>query len=91
MHAHVYMHNQMRNHKDMRMLTYTHFLTRMYMALRNRNNKLIHTHMESSQHTYAGFAFDFSFNPGHQRVVVDQICRFTARQQGGDGMIRRSA
>ncbi|MHC4991375.1 MAG: PilZ domain-containing protein [Planctomycetota bacterium] len=53
--------------------------------------KLIHTHMESSQHTYAGLAFDFSFNPAHQRVVVDQICRFTARQQGGEGVVRRSA
>ncbi len=43
--------------------------------------KLIHTHMELSQHTYAGMAFDFSFNPAHQRFVVDQICRYIAVQQ----------
>ncbi len=43
--------------------------------------KLIHTHMELSQHTYAGMAFDFSFNPSHQRFVVNQICRYIAVQQ----------
>ena len=43
--------------------------------------KLIHNHMESSQHTYAGMAFDFSFNPVHQRFVVNQICRYIAAQQ----------
>ena len=43
--------------------------------------KLIHTHMELSQHTYAGMAFDFSFNPSHQRYVVNQICRYIAVQQ----------
>jgi len=43
--------------------------------------KLVHTHMESNQDTYAGLAFDFSFNPAHQRFVVDQICRYIALQQ----------
>ena len=43
--------------------------------------KLVHTHMDSAQHTYAGMAFDFTFNAGHQRVVVDQICRYIAIQQ----------
>ena len=43
--------------------------------------KLAHTHMESDQHIYAGMAFDFSFNAGHQRFVVDQICRCIAIQQ----------
>ncbi|MDY7110191.1 MAG: hypothetical protein SYC29_16290 [Planctomycetota bacterium] len=43
--------------------------------------KLIHTHRESSQHIYAGLAFDFTFNAGHQRFVVDQICRYIAVQQ----------
>lgn len=43
--------------------------------------KLVHTHLESDQHTYAGYAFDFTFNPGHQRFVVDQICRYSAVQQ----------
>lgn len=43
--------------------------------------KLVHTHVDSTQHTYAGMAFDFSFNPIHQRLVVDQICRYIAIQQ----------
>lgn len=43
--------------------------------------KLTHTHMDSTQRTYAGMAFDFSFNPGHQSFVVDQICRYIAEQQ----------
>jgi c-di-GMP-binding flagellar brake protein YcgR len=43
--------------------------------------KLVHTHMESNHDTYAGLAFDFSFNPSHQRFVVDQICRYIALQQ----------
>lgn len=43
--------------------------------------KLVHTHMESNQDVYAGLAFDFSFNPAHQRFVVDQICRYIALQQ----------
>ena len=43
--------------------------------------KLTHSHMDSMQHTYGGLAFDFSFNPGHQEFVVDQICRYIADQQ----------
>ena len=43
--------------------------------------KLVHTHMESNHDTYAGMAFDFSFNPSHQKFVVDQICRYIATQQ----------
>lgn len=43
--------------------------------------KLIHSHMESNQQIYAGFAFDFSFNPVHQRFLVNQICRFISIQQ----------
>lgn len=43
--------------------------------------KLVHTHIESSQSTYGGLAFDFSFNPAHQQFVVDQICRYIAHQQ----------
>jgi hypothetical protein len=38
--------------------------------------KLAHTNVDSTQHTYAGMAFDFSFNPGHQRLVVAQVCRY---------------
>jgi hypothetical protein len=43
--------------------------------------KLVHTHMESNHDTYAGMAFDFTYNPNHQRIVVDQICRYIAQQQ----------
>lgn len=43
--------------------------------------KVVHTHIDSQQRTYAGLAFDFSQNPGHQRFVVDQICRYIALQQ----------
>jgi hypothetical protein len=43
--------------------------------------KLAHTNVESTHHVYAGMAFDFSFNAGHQRFVVEQIRRYVARQQ----------
>jgi c-di-GMP-binding flagellar brake protein YcgR len=43
--------------------------------------KLVHTHLESTQDFYAGLAFDFSFNPGHQRFVADQIALYIAKQQ----------
>lgn len=43
--------------------------------------KLVHTHIESNHDVYAGMAFDFTFNPSHQRFVVDQICRYIAVQQ----------
>ncbi len=45
------------------------------------SGKLVHTHMDSRQRTYAGLAFDFTFNPGHQRFVVDQISRYISVQQ----------
>ncbi|HEX5689116.1 MAG TPA: hypothetical protein VFX76_03905, partial [Roseiflexaceae bacterium] len=53
--------------------------------------KLVHTHMESTHDTYAGMAFDFSFNPSHQKFVVDQICRFIAMQQREQTAHRRTA
>lgn len=37
--------------------------------------KLVHTHMDSAQRTYAGLSFDFSFNPAHQRTVAEQVER----------------
>jgi hypothetical protein len=43
--------------------------------------KVAHTSVDSTQHTYAGMAFDFSFNPLHQRFVVEQICRYINLQQ----------
>jgi c-di-GMP-binding flagellar brake protein YcgR len=43
--------------------------------------KVVHTHVESSQHVYAGVSFDFTFNAPHERFVVDQICRYVTAQQ----------
>jgi len=35
--------------------------------------KVVHTHIDSAQMTYAGLCFDFSFVPSAQRVITDQI------------------
>jgi len=35
--------------------------------------KLVHTHLDSSQRTYAGLSFDFTFHLPHQQAVADQI------------------
>jgi hypothetical protein len=43
--------------------------------------KLAHTHVQSNHDVYAGLAFDFTFNPAHQKLVVEQICKYTADQQ----------
>lgn len=43
--------------------------------------RLRHTHIDSSQRLYAGLQFDFSFNPAHQKFVVDQVCRYVAQVQ----------
>jgi c-di-GMP-binding flagellar brake protein YcgR len=43
--------------------------------------RLRHTHIDSEHRTYAGFAFDFSYNPKHQKFVVDQLCRYVALLQ----------
>jgi hypothetical protein len=33
--------------------------------------RLAHTHIDSSQNIYAGMAFEFAFNPGHRKFVMD--------------------
>ncbi|MCH2132322.1 MAG: hypothetical protein MK116_01100 [Phycisphaerales bacterium] len=43
--------------------------------------RLVHSHMQSDRQTYAGMTFDFSANPSHKRVVVNQIVRAIACQQ----------
>jgi len=35
--------------------------------------KLVHTHLDSSQRTYAGLSFDFTFHLPHQQAVADQV------------------
>jgi len=52
--------------------------------------KVVHTHMTASQDYYAGLAFDFTFNPAHQRYVVEQIGRYVASVQRTQ-MMRKSA
>jgi hypothetical protein len=37
--------------------------------------KLVHTHIDSSQRTYGGLSFDFTFNPAHQKTVAAQVER----------------
>ena len=43
--------------------------------------KLVHTHIDSMSNTYAGIAFDFSFNPEHQKTVAAQIASYVQRVQ----------
>jgi len=43
--------------------------------------RLVHSHMQSDRRTYAGMTFDFSSNPAHKRIVVNQIVRAIACQQ----------
>lgn len=43
--------------------------------------KVVHTHIDSQQRTYAGVAFDFTFNTGHQQIVAEQIQRYIERVQ----------
>lgn len=38
--------------------------------------KRVHCHLDSHGHTYAGMAFDFTFNPGHQRFVTDLMTQY---------------
>lgn len=52
--------------------------------------KLVHTHIQSNQSTYAGLSFDFTFNHAHQQFVTDQICRYIELQQARQEQ-RRSA
>lgn len=40
-----------------------------------------HTHIDSSQRTYAGLAFEFGWHPEHSAFVVDQLCRYVAQLQ----------
>jgi len=43
--------------------------------------RLRHTHIDSAQRMYAGLAFEFGFDPHHQKFVVDQLCRYVALVQ----------
>jgi len=43
--------------------------------------RLAHTHIDSEQRVYAGFAFEFDHNPGHKNFVVDRICKYVTMMQ----------
>jgi len=45
------------------------------------SGKVVHTHIDSSQQTYIGIAFDFSFNLPHQSMVANQILGYIEQQQ----------
>jgi hypothetical protein len=43
--------------------------------------KVVHTHLDSSQRTYLGVSFDFTFRLAHQQTVVEQIQRSMQQAQ----------
>lgn len=43
--------------------------------------RMVHTHIDSAQRTYAGMAFEFGHNKPHQKFVVEQLLRFVDYQQ----------
>ena len=43
--------------------------------------KVVHTHIDSMHRTYAGVAFDFTFNNEHQDLVAEQISTYIERLQ----------
>lgn len=43
--------------------------------------KVVHTHIDSSQRTYVGIAFDFTFNAAHQAVLASQVAYYIDRRQ----------
>lgn len=45
------------------------------------SGKVVHTHIDSSQSTYVGIAFDFSFNAPHQKMVAEQILSYIEAKQ----------
>jgi hypothetical protein len=45
------------------------------------SGKVVHTHIDSSQRTYVGIAFDFTFNPAHQDVLAAQIAYYIEQRQ----------
>lgn len=43
--------------------------------------KLVHTHIDSAQRTYAGLAFDFSRNKSHESFIAEQLERYINLRQ----------
>ena len=45
------------------------------------DRKVVHTHIDSMQRTYAGVAFDFTFNHAHEKLIAEQIQHYIERIQ----------
>lgn len=45
--------------------------------------RVAHTHIDSSQHLYAGMAFDFVHNPEHRRFVIQRFGAYVEQLQAG--------
>ena len=43
--------------------------------------KLVHTHIDSEQNTYAGMAFEFGMNNQHKEFIIRQIARYISSVQ----------
>lgn len=43
--------------------------------------KVVHTHIDSTQRTYVGIAFDFTFNASHQDILAAQVAYYIERRQ----------
>ncbi len=52
--------------------------------------KVVHTHLSAGQEYYAGMSFDFTFNPAHEKFVIEQIGRYVASVQR-EQLLRQSA
>lgn len=53
--------------------------------------RIAHTHIDSSQHVYAGLAFDFAQNPGHRKFIVDLFEQYVEALQRQQKQILRDA
>jgi hypothetical protein len=56
--------------------------------------RIAHTHVDSSQHVYAGLAFDFAHHPPHRKFIVELFAQYVEAlqlHQGGKGDGRAAA
>jgi len=54
--------------------------------------RVAHTHTDSSQHTYAGLAFDFAHNPPHRSFIVDLFGQYVdALQRQQKAILKHAA
>jgi hypothetical protein len=52
--------------------------------------KLAHTRLDSSQRTYVGLGFDFSFHPVHADTLARQLARYAQARQAEQSAQRPS-